>query len=71
VRREERLDRDGEAIQLPMTRSDIADYLGLTTETVSRSFTHLRQKGWISLEGAGTVNILDRDMLEHLAEGPE
>jgi CRP/FNR family transcriptional regulator len=36
-------------IELPMGRGDIADYLGLTIETVSRTFTSLRQTGVIEL----------------------
>lgn len=35
-------------IVLPTRRSDIADYLGLTTETVSRMFANLKRKGLIS-----------------------
>jgi CRP/FNR family transcriptional regulator len=69
ARREERLGRDGERVRLPMTRADIGDYLGLTTETVSRAFTNLRRRGCIALEGAGTVRLLDRDVLEELADG--
>jgi CRP-like cAMP-binding protein len=40
----------GSAIELPMSRQDIADYLGLTIETVSRTFTQLAQSGAIALE---------------------
>ena len=40
----------GTAIELPMSRQDIADYLGLTIETVSRTFTQLVQSGVIALE---------------------
>jgi CRP/FNR family transcriptional regulator, anaerobic regulatory protein len=36
---------------LPLTRSDIADFLGLTIETVSRQFTKLRKEGLIEIEG--------------------
>ena len=52
-----------------MTRSDIADYLGLTIETVSRTLTRLRHEGLIEIPSAGDVIILDRDGLEKLAEG--
>jgi CRP/FNR family transcriptional regulator len=56
-------------IRLPMTRSDIADYLGLTIETVSRTFTRLRSEGIISLPGISEVEVLDRARLQSLAEG--
>jgi CRP/FNR family nitrogen fixation transcriptional regulator len=42
---------------LPMSRGDIADYLGLTVETVSRTFTKFRSKGIIRLNGAREVQI--------------
>lgn len=56
-------------VLVPMTRSDIADYLGLTTETVSRTFTQLKVKGLIRLEAGGKVVLSDRDALEDLAAG--
>ena len=61
------------SVQIPMTRSDIADYLGLTIETVSRTFTRLRHEGMIDLPSSSCVKILDRDQLEKLAagDGPE
>ena len=48
-----------ETIALPMGRSDIADHLGLTIETVSRSFTRLREQGLIALPDPQRVEILD------------
>ena len=56
-------------ITLPMTRSDIADYLGLTIETVSRTFSSLKKKGLIELEDTTHVHLVDRDRLEDLAAG--
>ncbi len=54
-------------VPLAMTRTDIADYLGLTVETVSRSFTKLRNSGFIHLSDAHLVEILDRESLEAVA----
>ena len=54
-------------IPLAMTRTDIADYLGLTVETVSRSFTKLRNSGLIRLPDAHLVDIIDRPSLEAVA----
>ena len=63
---------DGETeVSVPMVRGDIADYLGLTTETVSRVFTRLRQQGIVDLPSLNKVTILDRDALENLAEGDD
>lgn len=56
-------------VSVPMSRSDIADYLGLTTETVSRTFTQLKTSRAISLLEGGKVRINDLDNLSELAEG--
>lgn len=37
------------SFQLPLTRNDMADFMGLTTETVSRQLTKLRQEGIIRI----------------------
>lgn len=59
-----RLESDGGAwIELPMARADIADYLGLTVETVCRQLTHLRHDGTIAVQGM-KVTIRDRRSLE-------
>jgi CRP/FNR family transcriptional regulator len=52
-----------------MSRNDIGDFLGLTTETVSRSFTLLKTSGVISLKAGGKVELTDRAGLEEIAEG--
>lgn len=62
-------DRSGEIeICLPMTRADIADFLGLTIETVSRTFTKLRKLGVIELKAAHEVLILEPAQLELISE---
>jgi CRP/FNR family transcriptional regulator len=54
---------------LPMSRADVADYLGLTVETVSRQFTKLAQAGLIKLDGAHHVILSDPEALHDMAEG--
>lgn len=54
------------AIELPMSRQDIADYLGLTIETVSRTFTQLAQSGTIALESSRRVVFRNRAALNRL-----
>lgn len=55
-------------VELAMPRSDIADYLGLTIETVSRNFSKFRARGLIRLVGARTVTIARPDALRSLSE---
>ena len=55
-------------IELPMTRVDIADYLGLTVETVSRSISQLKRDGLITSESPNTISILKLDAVEELAD---
>jgi CRP/FNR family transcriptional regulator len=56
-------------IHLPMTRAEIADYLGLTIETVSRTFSLFRNDHRISTPSNSDVVILDRRWLQNLAAG--
>jgi CRP-like cAMP-binding protein len=51
-------------VVLPISRYDIADYLGISVETVSRSMTGLKHRGLIVLVGTRRVRIVDRDALE-------
>lgn len=55
--------------RLPMTRSDIADYIGLTIETVSRTLTRLRTEGLIDFAAQSEVLICRPIALEGLAGG--
>lgn len=57
---------DDDALDLPMSRTDIADHLGLTIETVSRSFTQLERQGIIDLPSARHVVLSNRAALERL-----
>ncbi|NAZ36728.1 transcriptional regulator FnrL [Rubellimicrobium sp. CFH 75288] len=51
--------RGGLAIDLPLTREAMADYLGLTLETVSRQISALRRDGIIVLEGTRRIRVPD------------
>ena len=55
---------------LPMSREDIADYLALSVETVSRSLTQLKRRGVILLMGTRQVRIIDRQALDDTDEDP-
>ena len=57
------------AFDLPMNRLDIADYLGLTKETVSRMLAELRDRKLIRLARQDRVEILDRAGLQEMAQG--
>lgn len=54
-------------VPVPLTRREMADHLGLTQETVSRSLTDLRRRGVISYETPGEVRIEDAPALEVLS----
>jgi CRP/FNR family transcriptional regulator len=60
---------NGDPVAVPITRADIGDFLGLTTETVSRTFTQLKRKGIIAILPGGRVELADRPALEEIAEG--
>ena len=54
---------------LPMTRGDIADYVGLTIETVSRTLTKLRSDGLVDIPNATDIVIRNRAAMKQIAEG--
>jgi CRP/FNR family transcriptional regulator len=56
-------------VQVPMSRADIADFLGLTTETVSRTLTWLKNTRIISLLETNRIRINTSHQLQMLAEG--
>jgi len=68
-RRNEREGNDAQDLFLPMTRAEIADYLGMTIETVSRQITKLKVANIIRLESKSVVKVVDLDQLEDIAEG--
>ncbi len=63
--------KDVATIDLPLLRSDIADYLGLTLETVSRVFTRFRQRKLIELKQDRTILLTDLQGLALTAEFDE
>jgi len=65
--RSRRDDRD--SIALPMTRNDIGDHLGLTTETVCRTFAELKSAGLIEARSPHELRVLKRPALAALAQG--
>ena len=65
-----RIGRSGEDFQLPMSRDEIARYLGLALETVSRSFSRLHEDGVLDVRGR-RVRVLDAKRLHATASGCE
>ena len=56
-------------VSVPMGRADIADYLGLTTETVSRTVTQLKSAGLIRLIEGNKIEIVDLEKILDIADG--
>lgn len=55
-----------EIVDLPMTRQDMADHLGLTIHTVSRTLSQLQDQGLIEARSSRHVRLLRRDLLERI-----
>lgn len=60
--------RTDDVVDLPMNRSDIADYLGLTIETVSRQFGKLADQSLIRVDGPHHIILLDEEKIADLCE---
>jgi CRP/FNR family transcriptional regulator len=59
----------GPVFDLPATRADIGEFLGLTLETVSRAISAFRKRGWIRLHGHSGIELIDRVALIGLGSG--
>ena len=68
-RRNEARGRDPKTLELPMTRTDIGDFLGLTIETVSRTLSKLKALGLIEIDQGTTIRLMAIDELCALADG--
>jgi len=58
-----------ERIHLPMTRGDIADYLGLTIETISRTLSRLKAEKMIAIPNNSEIVLLNHAALDSIATG--
>ncbi|NND91860.1 MAG: helix-turn-helix domain-containing protein [Granulosicoccus sp.] len=68
-RRSVAMGQTGSLLSIPMKRSEIADFLGLTIETVSRTFTKLKVARVIRLRSNSQVEVLEMEKLSGIAEG--
>ncbi|MBU5467231.1 Crp/Fnr family transcriptional regulator [Virgibacillus sp. MSJ-26] len=61
-------DKNTLSVVLPMSKKDLASYLGTTQETISRRLSYFQTKGWIEQVGHRKINILDLNALKNAAE---
>ena len=66
---EYRIGHGSNRFHLPMSRQDIADYLGMSLETGSRGFSKLKKESLIQIDSNYQITILDHDKLKSYAEG--
>jgi len=69
ARRNNAIDDAVQTVSIPMKRCEIADFLGLTTETISRTLSKFKAMNIIRLESTSRVRILDMEKLQAVAEG--
>lgn len=67
MRKQQRGKATRELIPLPMSRSDVAAFIGHSLEAVSRATTELKAQGIIAFQGAHLVKVLDPVRLDKLA----
>jgi CRP/FNR family nitrogen fixation transcriptional regulator len=60
---------NGGTIDLVMSRQDIADYLGLTIETISRTLTHMKRAGAVMITRARRITICNPSLLARMSSG--
>lgn len=70
-RRNRRSGKAAAIVDLPMTRADIGDFLGLTIETVSRTLTKFKSRGLIDLPQSARLHLVNMMELERIAAGEE
>jgi len=70
-RRNRRNGKDATIIYLPMTRTDVGDFLGVTIETVSRTLTKFKSRGLIDMPQSARLHLVDMIELERIAAGEE
>lgn len=66
----ESLGHSSEVIRLPMSREDLASFLGLVIETVSRTLSKMQEEGVIKVQGR-KLRVLDRERLDRMVHEPE
>ena len=66
---QDRRGHHGPIYDVPVTRADVGELLGLTLETVSRAVSAFRRRGWLRPHGLHEVEFLDRKALAALGAG--
>lgn len=55
------------SVELPISKKDLASYLGTTSETLSRRLSSFQTNGWIEQRGQRKIQILDREALREMS----
>lgn len=66
-RRWKRGDEDPNLVHTLMLRNDIADHLGVTSETISRTFSRFKENGWIEVVSSKAILLKNVPLLQNLA----